>query len=95
MGTIDNSVGADADKARSALSDNLTASSDVFAAEPFFLSDDFSLVDCSIAPVLWRLPSLGVELPPQAKGVTDYAERIFERDSFRASLSDVERELRP
>ncbi len=83
-----------ANAARRDLRENLTASSEVFAAEPFFLSDDFSLVDCSIAPVLWRLPSLDVELPPQAKGVEEYAERIFERDSFRESLTDVERELR-
>ncbi|HDK03194.1 MAG TPA: stringent starvation protein A, partial [Gammaproteobacteria bacterium] len=58
------------------------------------LSEEFSLVDCCIAPLLWRLPSYGVDLPVQAKAVRQYAERIFARDSFQASLTDVEREMR-
>jgi len=83
-----------ADAARKNLRDSLTASAEAFAAEPFFLSSDFSLVDCTIAPMLWRLPSLQVELPRQAMAVMRYAERIFKRDSFRASLSEAERDLR-
>jgi len=66
----------------------------IFGAKPFFMSDDFSLVDCTIAPVLWRLPSLGIELPRQAKPVMEYAKRLFERESFQASLTEEERELR-
>lgn len=80
-------------KARKMLRDSIAASADVFGARPFFLSDEFSLVDCCIAPLLWRLPAYGVELPAQAKAVAQYAERIFERDSFQASLTDAEREL--
>jgi RNA polymerase-associated protein len=83
-----------ADAARKNLCDSLTASAEAFAAEPYFLSSDFSLVDCTIAPMLWRLPSLQVELPRQATAVTRYAELIFKRDSFRASLSEAERDLR-
>ncbi|HBP66646.1 MAG TPA: stringent starvation protein A, partial [Alcanivorax sp.] len=46
-------------------------------------------------PILWRLPALGIELPPkQAKPLLDYAERLFDRDAFQASLSEAERELR-
>ncbi|HQU14917.1 MAG: stringent starvation protein A [Chromatiales bacterium 21-64-14] len=81
-------------KARKMLRDGLAATADVFAAKPFFLSDEFSLVDCCIAPLLWRLPAYGVELPSQAKVVSQYADRIFARDSFRASLTDAEREMR-
>lgn len=81
-------------KARKFLRDGLTASADVFAAKPFFLSDEFSLVDCTIAPLLWRLPHFGVELPAQAKAVTQYAQRMFARDAFRASVTDDEREMR-
>ncbi len=83
-----------ASKARKVLRESLASSAEVFAAKPYFLSDDFSLVDCTIAPVLWRLPELGVELPPQAVAVSDYAERVFARESFAASLSDAEREMR-
>lgn len=81
-------------KARKILRDSLTASAEVFSAKPFFLSDEFSLVDCAVAPVLWRLEHYGIELPAQAKAVTQYAERLFDRPSLRASLSPAEREMR-
>ena len=86
--------GKSATKARKDLRDSLTATAPVFASKPFFMSDDLTLVDCSIAPLLWRLPMLGVELPAQAKGVTAYANRLFQRKSFRDSLTELERELR-
>ena len=66
----------------------------MFAAKPFFLSDEFSLVDASILPILWRTKHYGIELPRQAKPVVDYAERMFARESFQESLSEVEREMR-
>jgi len=80
-------------KARKMLRDSLTASAEVFAAKPFFLSDEFSLVDASVAPILWRLNRYRIDLPRQAKPVMQYAERMFERISFDASLSDAEREM--
>lgn len=83
-----------ATKARKDLRDNLIASVPAFAAKPFFLSDDFSLVDCAIIPLLWRLPLLGVELPRQAAPLSDYAERMFKRGSVKASLTEAEREMR-
>jgi RNA polymerase-associated protein len=84
-----------AEKARKRLRESLIASSDLFAARPFFLSDEFSLVDCSVAPVLWRLERWGIDLPPvSGKPINKYAERIFRRDSFRASLTEIEREMR-
>ena len=81
-------------KARKMLRESLTASSDVFAAMPYFLSQEFSLVDATIAPLLWRLPKLGIELPKEAKPVLDYAERVFAREAFKESLSEAEREMR-
>ena len=83
-----------ASKARKQLRESLTASAEVFAAKPYFLSDEFSLVDASILPILWRLKHYEVELPRQAKPVLDYANRMFERESFQASLSETEREMR-
>jgi len=82
-----------ASKARKILRDSLTASAEVFAAKDFFLSDEFSLVDASVAPILWRLKHYGIELPRQAKPVMDYAERVFERETFQASLTEVEHEM--
>ena len=80
--------------ARKILRESLLSSIDVFKAKPFFLSDDFSLVDCTIAPLLWRLPSFGIELPTQASAIKQYADRLFDRPSFRESLSELELELR-
>lgn len=62
----------------------------IFSELPYFLSSEFSLVDCYMAPILWRLPSFGVSLPATAKPVLDYAERIFARESFKPCLSEVE-----
>jgi len=81
-------------KARKTLRDSLAASAEVFSAKPFFLSDEFSLVDASIAPILWRLDHYRIELPAQAKPVLQYADRLFKRDSFKASLTEAEKEMR-
>jgi RNA polymerase-associated protein len=85
--------GDNPDGARAELRDSLTASAPIFSAHAFFMSDEFSLVDCCVAPVLWRLPRLGVELPPAAAAVTEYQARIFEWPSFCRSLSEAEREM--
>lgn len=81
-------------KARKMLRDSIASSAEVFAAMPFFLSEEFSLIDCYVAPLLWRLPVYKIDLPKQSKAVWDYAERIFARDSFQRSLTDAEREMR-
>lgn len=81
-------------KARKILRESIMAAAEVFDVKPFFLSDEFSLVDCTIAPILWRLPRYGIDLPPQAKSIQRYAERIFDRPSFDRSLSEPEREMR-
>ena len=81
------------DKARSDLMDSLLAVAPVFASYKYFLSDEFTLVDCSLAALLWRLPSVGIEMPKQGKAVIDYAQSLFDRESFQASLTDAEKEL--
>ena len=59
----------------------------------FFMSDDFGLVDCSIAPLLWRLKSLDFDLAENNKVIDDYSERLFEREAFQDSLTETEKEL--
>ena len=81
-------------KARKELMESIAASADVFSAMPFFLSEEFSLVDASIAPLLWRLPHYGIELPKAAKAVLAYGERMFDREGFQLSLTEGEREFR-
>ncbi len=81
-------------KAKKELTESIASVAEVFDVMPFFLSEDFSLVDASIAPILWRLRHYGIELPKEASSINAYAERIFERDGFKLSLTESERELR-
>lgn len=90
---IDDADRKEAERARKLLRDSLLATSDVFKAKPYFLSDEFSVVDATIAPVLWRLTAWGIELP-QSDSINLYAQRLFARPAFRLSLSNYERELR-
>lgn len=81
--------------ARKELEESLTKLAPVFGDAPFFLSDEFTMVDCCIAPLLWRLPYMGIKLSPRAKPVMDYAKRMFARESFQSSLTESEMELKP
>jgi RNA polymerase-associated protein len=89
------SGGKAATRARKELRETLTVSAPIFSAKPFFMSDEFSLVDASIAPLLWRLPLLGAEPAGEAlKVVNTFAAKLFKRDSFILSLTEAEREMR-
>ncbi len=84
----------EADEARKELADGLIAIAPIFAEKPYFMSEEFTLVDCCLAPLLWRLEILGIELPAQAKPLQQYMDRLFERESFQISLSEAEQEMR-
>jgi RNA polymerase-associated protein len=86
--------GDNADEARANLLESITSLDPVFADKQYFLSDEFSLLDCALAPLLWRLPKLGLEIAPHFKGLTTYMQRVFKRDSFQQSLTEAEREIR-
>ncbi|MEO8394869.1 MAG: glutathione S-transferase C-terminal domain-containing protein [Chloroflexota bacterium] len=79
--------------ARRAVRDNLLAVAPVFNRHQFFLSDEYSLADCCLAPLLWRLNYYGVKLAAQARPVLKYAESMFNRDAFKSCLSPFERGL--
>lgn len=81
-----------ADKARKILSSNLIELVPLFAHQPYFKSDDMTIVDACLAPLLWRLKKLDIELGAKAKPVYDYAKRLFSRESFKESLTDCEKE---
>jgi RNA polymerase-associated protein len=85
---------SDSDAARKALRDNLTVIAPIFAQRPYFMSDDYSLVDIFLTPVLWRLGHYKVKLPASAKPLLQFAQRMFARDAFEASLTEGEREMR-
>jgi RNA polymerase-associated protein len=77
--------------ARRQLAQRLAAGAEVFdTGMPFFLSDAMTMMDCVLAPVLWRLDHYGIELPPEAASVSAYARRLFAREPFAASLTRIE-----
>ena len=74
----------------------LATISPTFKEFAFFMNEDFTLVDCYLAPILWRLPSLGINLPynKHLKPLLDYQAKLFDRPGFNDSLTTIERDLR-
>ncbi len=83
----------DAESARKELRDSLMTVAPVFEQKKFFMSDEFTVMDCAIAPLLWRLQHYGVELPASARALVTYAANVFDRDAFKESLSEAEKEM--
>ena len=79
---------------RKKLKSILISSADLFSVQPYFLSNDFTIVDCVIAPILWRLNLFGIELPGNQKSIDAYMERIFSRVAFKESMTEDEEEMR-
>jgi RNA polymerase-associated protein len=96
LGEIDviRAGGRTADAARKRLRASLLATLPLFKASKFFLNPDMSLADCLVAPVIWRLPWLGVDLGREGKPITDYGERLFHSQGFARSMTDQEKAMR-
>jgi RNA polymerase-associated protein len=83
-----------ADSYRKELKESLISTAPVFAEMPYFMSEEFTIVDCCVSALLWRLPLMGIALDDvQAKPVLKYMERMFARESFKVSLSELEKEM--
>lgn len=82
------------EQARANLFESITSLEPIFSDKPYFLSEEFSLLDCALAPLLWRLPKLGMDIGAEYKGLSAYMQRVFKRESFQASLTDAERQIR-
>ena len=81
-------------KAKKELRESIITISPIFGEKPFFMNDEFSLVDCCVAPLLWRLKRVGISLPEKStKPLQKYMDRVFERDAFQASLTEDELEM--
>ena len=89
-----NGEGKLATKPKKMSKESILAAVDLFSIKDYFISDDFSLVDCTIAPILWRLPEYGIDLGQNAAAIDNYMDRVFDRPSFRESLSELEQEMR-
>lgn len=86
--------GRPADAARKRLREHLLAALPLFRASKFFLNPEMSLLDCLVAPVIWRLPWLGVELGRDGKPAIDYGERLFHSQGYARSLTPEEKAMR-
>jgi len=86
---------AKSDAARSTLRAKILEVAPVFDHFDYFMSEEFTIVDCYMAPLLWRLPELNIELGfDNVTGLKSYMVKVFERESFQASMTETEREIR-
>lgn len=87
---------AQLEKSRKELKEGLVSISPIFAEKPFFMSEEFTIVDCCILPILWRLPELGITLTENkaTKPLLEYRQHLFERESVLESLSEQEKEMK-
>lgn len=81
-------------KSRKMLRESILQSTELFGARPYFLSEEFSLVDCTVAPLMWRLPVYGIDLGKDAEPIQEYMDRVFARRSFQESMTELEQEMR-
>ena len=87
---------AEEKKLKTQLKSLIVATNPIFKEKPFFMNEEFSLVDCCIAPILWRLPQIGIEIPNDVKNkpLNEYMKKVFTRASFINSLTELEKEMR-
>ncbi len=90
---IETSTGPKADKARQQLKESIVAANDLFKHSDYMFNEELSLVDCTLAPLFWRLPVYGISLGQAGSAVQAYIQRLFSRPSFKASLTRAEREM--
>lgn len=93
--TLSNKIanGEDVENTRKELADSLLTVAPIFEQKKFFMSDEFTVMDCAIAPLLWRLQHYGVELPSSASALITYAANVFNREAFKESLTEAEQEM--
>ena len=90
---IEASTGKKSEQAAKRLKEGIIAANDLFRMSEYVLSDELSLVDCTLGPLMWRLAHYGVKLGKPGASVEAYAHRIFSKPSFKTSLTQAERDL--
>ena len=59
----------------------------LFKEMPYFLSENFSLIDCWISILLWYLQEIDKDFLEKEKIIYDYSKKIFARSSFQKVLN--------
>lgn len=80
--------------ARRQITDQLTQLAPIFDKHEFIMGNEFTMLDITIAPLLWRLGFYAIELPKSAAPLLKYAERVFSRPAFIDSMTPSERVMR-
>lgn len=79
-------------KAQKQLRDTLISLTPLFQHFPCFMSENFTILDCMLAPIFIRLKAMGIELPKQhCRPIHLYCQRIFSRPAFVKSLTMQEK----
>lgn len=90
---LETTTGKAAEPLAKQLKESILAANELFKMSEYILSDELSLVDCTLGPLLWRLPRYGIKLGKPGASVEAYAHRLFSRASFKASLTQAEKDL--
>ncbi len=90
---IEASTPRKAEKPRNQLKESIIAANELFKQGSYVLGEELSLVDCTLAPLFWRLPVYGIKLGRPGIAVQGYIQRLISRPSFKTSLTLAEREL--
>ncbi|MFU2079138.1 stringent starvation protein SspA [Avibacterium endocarditidis] len=90
LNQIEQGDDAEKEQATKQLKEELLATAPIFNQTPYFMSEEFSLVDCYIAPLLWRMQKLGIQFTGAgSKAIKNYMERVYQRDSFKQSVGEA------
>lgn len=81
-------------KTRAIIRDRLSQIAPLMVKNRYMLGDEFSMLDVTMAPLLWRLDYYGIDLPKAAAPLQKYAERIFSRPAFIEALTPSEKVMR-
>lgn len=81
------------DKSRKILKEEIIKLTPAFQHKPYFMSDEYTVVDVTLSVIFWRLNALEIEIPKSHRAFHEYAKRMFMRESFRDSLTDLELEM--
>ena len=79
-------------KAQKKLRDTLISLTPLFQHYPYFMSEQFTILDCMLAPIFIRLNAMGIELPKQqCRPIHLYCQRVFSRPAFIKSMTVQEK----
>ena len=91
---LDQSLGTRTENShRKKLKSALNATADLFSVNKYFLSEDFTIIDCVLGPILWRLDYFHINITNDHKYMKSYMQRVFDREAFHDSLTEDEEEM--